>query len=130
MKQDQSECEPNLWDKQFKEDVKSGRFFWLTNKSVIDFERGNFKKFWTLYEKLSKDNQRLADETFSLLKQDPKNPSLNLITVGRYWSIRIGEKNRALGIEVGDEGLLWCWIGSYADYESFCSKISKSGKKK
>ncbi len=129
MKQDQSECEPNLWDKQFKEDVKSGRFFWLTNKSVIDFERGNFKKFWTLYEKLSKDNQRLADETFSLLKQDPKNPSLNLITVGRYWSIRIGEKNRALGIEVGDEGLLWCWIGSYADYESFCSKISKSGKK-
>ena len=129
MKEDQSECEPNLWDKQFKEDVKSGRFFWLTNKSVIDFERGNFKKFWTLYEKLSKDNQRLADETFSLLKQDPKNPSLNLITVGRYWSIRIGEKNRALGIEVGDEGLLWCWIGSYADYESFCSKISKSGKK-
>jgi len=129
MKEDQSECEPNLWDKQFKEDVKSGRFFWLTNKSVIDFERGNFKKFWTLYEKLSKDNQRLADETFSLLKQDPKNPSLHLITVGRYWSIRIGEKNRALGIEVGDEGLLWCWIGSYADYESFCSKISKSGKK-
>ncbi|MBT3515993.1 MAG: hypothetical protein HN465_00230, partial [Nitrospina sp.] len=41
-----------LWDKGFAEDVKSGRFFLITNKSVIDFERGNFKKFWQLYEKL------------------------------------------------------------------------------
>ena len=130
MKADESESEATLWDKQFKEDVKSGRFFWLTNKSVIDFERGNFKNFWLLYEKLSKDTQKLADETFSLLKQEPNNPSLQVITVGRYWSMRIGEQNRALGVEVGDEGLLWCWIGSYADYEIFCSKLSKSSQKK
>ena len=130
MKEHESENEAVLWDKQFKEDVKSGRFFWLTNKSVIDFERGNFKNFWLLYEKLSQDTRRLADETFSLLKQDPKDSSLYLSTVGRYWSIRIGEKNRALGVEVGDEGLLWCWIGSHADYESFCSKLSQSSQKK
>ena len=130
MKADEFESEAVLWDKQFKEDVKSGRFFWLTNKSVIDFERGNFKNFWLLYEKLSKDVQKLADETFSLLKQDPKNTSLQIATVGRYWSIKIGEKNRALGVEVGDEGLLWCWIGSHADYESFCSKLSQSSQKK
>ena len=128
MKADEYEGEAKFWDKQFKEDVKSGRFFWLTNKSVIDFERGNFKNFWILYEKLSKDIQRLADEAVFLLKQDPKNPSLHLLTVGRYWSLRIGENNRALGVEVGDEGLLWCWIGSHADYESFCSKLSKSRK--
>ena len=129
MNADESENQATFWDKQFEEDVKSGRFFWLTNKSVIDFERGNFKNFWLLYENLSRDVQRLADEAFVLLKQDPKNPSLHLMTVGRYWSIRIGEKNRALGVEVGDEGLLWCWIGSHADYESFCSKINKSSKK-
>jgi len=128
MKADESENKATLWDKQFKEDVKSGRFFWLTNKSVIDFERGNFKNFWILYEKLSKDIQRLADEAFLLLKKDPKNSSLHLMTVGRYWSIRIGKKNRALGVEVGDEGLLWCWIGSYTDYESFCAKLSKERK--
>ena len=128
MNADESENQATFWDKQFEEDVKSGRFFWLTNKSVIDFERGNFKNFWLLYEKLSKDTKRLADEAFSLLKQDPKNPTLQLTTVGRYWSIRIGEKNRALGVEVGDEGLLWCWIGSYSDYESFCSKLIKPSK--
>ena len=130
MKEHESENEAVLWDKQFKEDVKSGRFFWLTNKSVIDFERGNFKNFWLLYEKLSKDVQKLADETFSLLKQDPKNTSLQIATVGRYWSVRIGKNNRALGVEVGDEGLLWCWIGSHADYEVFCSKLSQSSQKK
>ncbi len=130
MKADELENKAALWDKQFEEDVKSGRFFWLTNKSVIDFERGNFKNFWLLYENLSKDVQRLADEAFTLLKQDPKDPSLHLMTVGRYWSVRVGDKNRALGVEVGDDGLLWCWIGSHADYESFCSKISNSDKTK
>ena len=130
MRADESENEATFWDKQFKEDVKSGRFFWLTNKSVIDFERGNFKNFWLLYEKLSKDTKRLADEAFTLLREDPKNPSLQLTMVGRYWSLRIGEKNRALGVEVGDEGLLRCWIRSYPDYESFCSKLSKSSNVK
>ena len=130
MKAEESDNNATLWDKQFKEDVKSGRFFWLTNKSVIDFERGNFINFWLLYENLSKDVQKLADETFSLLKEDPKNTSLQIATVGRYWSVRIGENNRALGVEVGDEGLLWCWIGTYADYESFCSKLSQSSQKK
>tara|TARA_B100000676_G_scaffold2946_1_gene2734 strand:- start:31086 stop:31466 length:381 start_codon:yes stop_codon:yes gene_type:complete len=124
MKGDESES--TFWDNQFKEDVKSGRFFWLTNKHVMDFERGNFKDFWMLYENLSEDTKKLADENFSLLKEDPKNPSLHLVKVGRYWSMRIGEKNRALGVEVGDEGLLWCWIGCYADYEKFCSKICSS----
>ena len=129
MKEDHSEYKATFWDKQFKEDVKSGRFFWLTNKWVVDFERGNFKNFWELYEKLSKDSQRLTDKAFSLLKRDPKNPSLHLITVGRYWSIRIGEKNRALGVEIGDEGLLWCWIGSHDEYVSFCAKLSKVKQK-
>ena len=56
-----------LWDKHFAEDVKSGRFFWVTNKSIIDFERGNFKKFWQLYDKIPADIK---------LKQDiaMKNP--------------------------------------------------------
>jgi len=126
MKDDESES--TFWDNQFNEDVKSGRFFWLTNKHVMDFERGNFKDFWMLYEKLSEDTKKLADETFTLLKEDPKNSSLHLIKVGRYWSMRIGEKNRALGVEVGDEGLLWCWIGCYEDYEKFCSKICTSNK--
>ena len=123
VKAGESECDATLWDKQFEEDVKSGRFFGLTNKSVVDFKKGHFEEFWAFYEKLPKDIQGLADKNFALLKENPEHPSLYLKTVGRYWSIRIGEKNRALGVEGGDEGLLWCWIGSHAEYDSLCEKL-------
>ena len=114
-----------LWDKSFTEDVKSGRFFWITNKSVIDFERGNFKKFWQLYEKLPDDIKSLADKTFIDLKKKQEHTLLNILKVGRYWSLPIGTKNRALGVEVDEGGLLWCWIGSYSDYINFVDSINK-----
>ena len=123
MKADESESDAILWDKQFEEDVKSGRFFGLTNKSVVDFKKGHFEEFWALYEKLPKDIQGLADKNFALLKENPEHPLLYLKRVGRYWSIRIGEKYRALGVEVGDEGVLWCWIGSHAEYDSFYTEL-------
>ena len=50
LKAGESECEATLWDKKFEEDVKSGRFFGLTNKSVVDFKRGQFEEFWGLHE--------------------------------------------------------------------------------
>ena len=114
-----------LWDKSFTEDVKSGRFFWITNKSVIDFERGNFKKFWQLYEKLPDDIKSLADKTFIDLKKTQEHTLLNILKVGRYWSLPIGTKNRALGVEVDEGGLLWCWIGSYSDYINYVDSINK-----
>ena len=45
MNSEKTESELTLWDKQFTEDVKSGSFFLLTNKWIIDFEKGNFKNF-------------------------------------------------------------------------------------
>ena len=123
VKTDESECDATLWDKQFEEDVKSGRFFGLTNKSVVDFKKGHFEEFWAFYEKLPKDIQGLADKNFALLKENPEHPSLYLKRVGRYWSIRIGEKHRALGVEVDEKGLLWCWIGSHSEYGSFCENL-------
>jgi hypothetical protein len=114
-----------MWDKHFAEDVKSGRFFWITNKSVIDFERGNFKKFWKLYENLPDDIKSLADKTFIDLKKTQEHTLLNILKVGRYWSLPIGTKNRALGVEIDEGGLLWCWIGSYSDYINFVDSINK-----
>ena len=123
MKADESESDATLWDKRFEEDVKSGRFFGLTNKSVVDFNRGQFEEFWALHEKLPKDVQELADKNFALLQENPEHPSLHLKTVGRYWSLRIGKNTRALGVEVDEKGLLWCWIGSHAEYDSFCESL-------
>jgi hypothetical protein len=117
--------ELTLWNKQFAEDVKSGRFFILTNEWVVDFERGNFKNFWILYENLPNNIKILTDKTFSDLKKAPEHSSTKILKVGRYWSLPIGEKTRAFGVEVEGDGLLWCWIGSFSDYSKFLEAIKE-----
>ena len=124
MNSEKIESELTLWDKQFTKDVKSGRFFWLTNKWVIDFEKSDFKHFWKTYEKLPNDIKNLADKTFSDLKKKKEHSLLKILKVGRYWSLPIGEKYSALGIEVDEGGLLWCWVGSFSDYNSFLETIN------
>jgi len=44
-------------------------------------------------------------------------PVVTLKKVGRFWSVRIGSRYRALAVDV-DGGLLWFWIGSHADYDA------------
>lgn len=56
-------------------------------------------------------------KNYALLKENPRHPSLRLKRVGRFWSARVGSRHRALAVEV-DEGLLWFWIGSHADYDA------------
>jgi hypothetical protein len=58
----------------------------------------------------------LADANYELLKRDPRHPSLRFKKIGRYWSVRVGLRHRALAVEV-DEGYLWFWIGSHAEYD-------------
>lgn len=72
--------------------------------------------FWELYEKLPTPIKKLADKNFELLKADPNHPSLQMKKAGKYWSVRVGIKYRALGIEV-DDGVLWFWIGTHAEYD-------------
>jgi hypothetical protein len=67
--------------------------------------------------KLPENVRTLADKNYALLKQDPRHPSLRLKKVGRFWSVRVGSRHRALAVEV-DTGLLWFWIGSHADYDA------------
>lgn len=73
--------------------------------------------FWEAYSKLPKAVRDLADKNYALLKREPQHPSLRLKKVGKYWSVRVGLRYRALATEV-DGGLLWFWIGSHADYDT------------
>jgi hypothetical protein len=73
--------------------------------------------FWEAYEKLPTAIRDLADKNYTLLKREPHHPSLRLKKVGKYWSVRVGLRYRALATEV-DGGLLWFWIGSHADYDT------------
>jgi hypothetical protein len=72
--------------------------------------------FWKLYHQLPSEIQDLADGNFELLKEDSRHPSLHLKKVGRFWSVRVGRKHRAVAIQ-SDRGLVWFWIGSHAEYD-------------
>jgi hypothetical protein len=72
--------------------------------------------FWEAYRKLPDNIRTLADKNYALLRSDPHHPSLRLKKIGRFWSVRIGLRYRALAVET-DDGLLWFWIGSHADYD-------------
>jgi hypothetical protein len=73
--------------------------------------------FWQAYAALPASVRETADKNYALLKENPRHPSLQLKKVGRFWSVRVGSRYRALAVEV-DQDLLWFWIGSHADYDA------------
>jgi hypothetical protein len=72
--------------------------------------------FWKAYDGLPERVRKVADESFALLKSNPKHPSLHFKNVGRFWSARIGSSWRALAVRDGDD-FIWWWIGSHGDYD-------------
>jgi hypothetical protein len=71
--------------------------------------------FWACYRALPASVQELADKAFALLKVNPRHPSLHFKRVAQFWSVRVGLRHRAIGVEASD-GVLWFWIGTHADY--------------
>jgi mRNA-degrading endonuclease RelE of RelBE toxin-antitoxin system len=77
--------------------------------------------FWECYQKLPPSVQDLANRSFERLKANPQHPSLHLKKVGRYWSVRVGKRYRALAVEIA-EGLLWFWIGTHNEYDKLVGR--------
>ena len=73
-------------------------------------------RFWALYEALPSGVRTVADKNFELFKADPRHASLHFKRIGRIWSVRVGDRYRALGHDVPD-GIQWFWIGSHAEYD-------------
>jgi len=72
--------------------------------------------FWALYNSLPEAVRRLADKKFTLLKANPQHPSLHLKRIGRFWSVRVGRRYRAIAVRSAD-GPVWFWIGTHAEYD-------------
>ena len=72
--------------------------------------------FWKCYNDLPPEVRALADENFLLLKQNPRHPSLHFKQIGRFWSVRVGLRYRALGVSAAD-GIVWFWVGTHKDYD-------------
>jgi len=71
--------------------------------------------FWVHYGRLPEDARLLADESYRLLRRDPKHPSLHFKRIGRFWSVRVGLHYRALAVE-HEHVMVWFWVGTYAEY--------------
>ena len=52
------------------------------------------------YRALPASVQGVADRSCEVLSSDPEHPSLQLEKLGRYWSVRVGLRYRALAVEV------------------------------
>ena len=74
------------------------------------------RRFWQSYHCLPVEVRRLADQSYQLLQQDPRHPSLHFKKIGRYVSARVGLHYRVLGVEDGAD-IVWFWIGSHSDYD-------------
>ncbi len=72
--------------------------------------------FWKYYEHLPVDIRDLADKNFQLLKDNSSHPSLQFKKVGKVWSVRVGSNYRAIATQI-EEGYLWIWIGTHAEYD-------------
>lgn len=73
-------------------------------------------EFWYHYRQLPEGIRAQADQSFTLLRTDPRHPSLRLKKVGNLWSARVSLRYRALAKERA-EGLVWFWIGPHSQYD-------------
>ena len=74
------------------------------------------RKFWILHRRLPAEIRRLSYKQYRLWIQNPRHPSLQFKKIYSYWSARITDDYRALGIMEGDT-VIWFWIGAHDEYE-------------
>lgn len=74
------------------------------------------RRFWNCFHELPPPIQKIAQENFALLKENPRHPSLHFKKVGKLWSARAGRDHRALAVEDGPD-FIWVWIGTHDEYK-------------
>lgn len=74
-------------------------------------------RFWTHFNALPADLQKLTRERFKLWQAHPFHPSLQFKELrSGLWSVRINQKYRAIATEQPG-GVVWFWIGTHNDYD-------------
>ena len=77
--------------------------------------------FWKQYHALPKDIQELATQQYRQWISNPSHPSLHFKKVKGYWSARVSEDYRALGIMDGDT-VIWFFIGTHEKYDKLLKR--------
>lgn len=77
--------------------------------------------FWADYDRLPGEVRKIADKQYRLWLNNPSHPSIQFKKVGRYWSGRITDDYRAVGVMDGD-AVVWFWIGTHAEYDKLLKR--------
>lgn len=75
------------------------------------------RHFWSLFNQLPTDIQKLARKNYKLLKVNPQHPSLQFKPINKYWSVRVSINYRALAVSPESGVYVWFWIGTHAEYD-------------
>ena len=73
-------------------------------------------RFWKCFNTLPSHIQRVAEESFRLLKENPRHPLLHFKKVGKLGSGRVSLNYRALAVEDNSD-FIWVWVGGHDEYK-------------
>ena len=82
-------------------------------------------RFRKAFAELPAEIQEQARAAYRRFVIDPAHPSLRFKPVHPtlpVYSVRVGKYYRAVGLR-DEEGVIWFWIGSHADYDKLLEKM-------
>ena len=74
---------------------------------------------WTLYHALPSSVRAQARQAFHLFRVNPDHPGLRfkkLNSAYPLWSVRFGDRYRAVGQREGDM-IIWLWVGTHQAFD-------------
>ena len=77
--------------------------------------------FWAGYDRLPGDVRKIANKQYRLWLDNPSHLSIQFKKVGKYWSARITDDYRTVGVMDGDT-VVWFWIGTHAEYDKLLKR--------
>jgi hypothetical protein len=79
------------------------------------------EKFWQCFGRLPAEIRALATKQFRLWIREPRHPSIQFKKVAAYWSARITDNYRAVGV-MDEDTVIWFWIGTHDEYERLLNR--------
>ena len=78
--------------------------------------------FWRAYERLAPPVKARARVAYQLFAKNPDHPSLRFkkLQGGDFWSVRISEQCRAVGVRSGGT-IEWIWVGTHNEFDNLFS---------
>ena len=73
--------------------------------------------YWHCYNRLPPAIQARARKQYALWQENHWYPPLHFKRDGSFWSVRVDDNHRALGVE-SDGTIIWFFIGRHDAYEA------------